>query len=113
MTEEIRIQRKDLFSSQEQVKQARLEMEIHRQKSATRHTEDIINAMRSRGGRAVDIAEQRRIIIATRTTTKKRKSPDCPSPPSRSLRVNPARHLPPPPQANPNPLQGPPLRGGW
>ena len=51
MTEEIRTLRKDLFSSQEQVKQARLEMEIHRQKSATRHTEDMINAIRNRGGR--------------------------------------------------------------
>ena len=51
MSEEIRVQRKDLFSSQEQVKQARLEMEIYRQKNATRHTENAINAMRSRGGR--------------------------------------------------------------
>ncbi len=59
MAEEIRMQRRDLFSSQEQVKQARLEMEIHRQKSATRHTEDVINAMRSRGGRATDMMEHR------------------------------------------------------
>ena len=57
MSEEIRVQRKDLFSSQEQVKQARLEMEIYRQKNATRHTENAINAMRSRGGRAADMTE--------------------------------------------------------
>lgn len=58
MTDEMRMQRKDAFANQEQLKQCKLEMEIYKQKNATRQTEDVINSIRNRD-RSLDLHEHR------------------------------------------------------
>ena len=58
MADEMRMQRKDVFAYQEQLKQCKLEMEIYKQKNATRQTEDVINSIRNRD-RSLDLHEHR------------------------------------------------------
>lgn len=58
MADEMRAQRKDVFAYQEQLKQCKLEMEIFKQKNATRQTEDVINSIRNRD-RSLDLHEHR------------------------------------------------------
>jgi hypothetical protein len=58
LVEEVRMQRKDIFAYQEQLKQWKLEAEIHKQRNATRQTEDAINSIRNRD-RSLDQQEHR------------------------------------------------------